>query len=197
MVEKEQLKELEPIQLYSVLESHMVEGIMFHNDMSDYFNFIGLHGFKRIHEYQFYEENKNRRLLCRNVLDMHNKLIPHNEELKTKENIPKEWYSYTRMDIDDNILPKLVKSGWKTYKEWEEETKQLYQDIACLFYEKGMPIDSDIVLCYAKDAQEELKEIYRMCEKLNMIGYDVVGISDMQEQIHDCYKNKLKQLKLH
>ena len=33
------------------------------------------------------EENKNRRLLCRNVLDIHNKLIPHNEELKTKERV--------------------------------------------------------------------------------------------------------------
>lgn len=60
-----------------------------------------------------------------------------------------------------------------------------------------MLIDFDIVLCYAREVQEELKEIYRMCEKLNMIGYDVVCISDMQEQIHDCYKNKLKQLKLH
>ena len=66
-----------------------------------------------------------------------------------------------------------------------------------MFYEKGMLIDFDIVLCYAREVQEELKEIYRMCEKLNMIGCDVVGISDMQEQIYDCYKNKLKQLKLH
>ena len=188
--------ELEPKQLYGMLESHMVEGVMFHNDMSDYFNFIGLCGFKRIHEYQFYEENKNRRLLVRKVMDVHNILIPH-MEVETKEYIPKDWYKYTRMNIDDTIIPKLTRSAWKAYKEWEEETKELYESIACSFMEKGMIVDYSMIVCYIQDVQKELKNIYKMCERLNDVAYDPVYIMEIQGKLHEKYKNKLKRLKLH
>lgn len=191
----EQLKEKKPIELYAILNSHMLEGVMFHNDMSDYFNFLGLHGFKRIHEYQFYEENLNRRIMCRKVLDIHNTLIP-NEKVEIKEYIPKDWYKYTRMDIDDTIIPKFVREGWKKYKEWEEETKELYCNVARAFYDKNMLIDFNIVMNLLEDVQEELKKIYRMCGKLNDTAYDPVYIMEMQEELHECYKNKLKELKL-
>ena len=181
--------------LYSEIERHMVKGIMFHNDMSDYFNFIGLHGFKRIHEYQFYDEEIGRRKLCRKVLDMHNILIPHNK-VEIEKHIPDDWYNYTRMDIDDSVIPKFVKNAWMMYKHWEEETKDLYTGIAYAFYEKGMLLDCEFVKEYLFDVQKELKMIYRMCERLNIIAYDVVGISEMQDKTHDEYKSKLKKLKI-
>lgn len=193
---KESIMQLEPIALYSLMESHMVEGIMFHNDMSDYFNFIGLHGFKRIHEYQFYEENKNRRLLVRNVLDVHNVLIPH-VEVETKEYIPRDWYKYTRMNIDDTIIPKLTRNAWKMYREWEEQTKEMYENIACAFMKKEMLMDYSTVMCYVKDVQGELKKIYRMCECLSNVAYDPVYIMEIQGKVHDKYKHKLNKLKLH
>lgn len=181
--------------LYSEIERHMVKGIMFHNDMSDYFNFIGLHGFKRIHEYQFYDEEIGRRKLCRKVLDMHNILIPHNK-VEIEKYIPDDWYNYTRMDIDDSVIPKFVKNAWMMYKHWEEETKDLYTGIAYAFYEKGMLCDYELIKEYLHDVQIELKKIYRMCERLNIIAYDVVGISEMQDKIHDEYKSKLKNLEI-
>lgn len=191
----EELRNMNPLELYGELEAHMVDGLMFHGEMSDYFNFIGLHGFKRIHEYQFYEENRNRRLLCRKVLDIYNKLIPHVHVTYMKY-MPDEWQNYTRLDVDDSVLPKYTKHGWDMYREWEEKTKVLYENIATVFFEKHMIIDYNIVSNMLEDVQKELKKIYRTCEELNIVGYDPIHVTEMQSKIHEEYKTKLKELKL-
>ena len=195
MLDKEQLKELSCMEIYAEIDKHMTAALMFHSGMSDYFNFIGLHGFKRIHELQYYDESIGKRKLHKKVLDIHNKLIPIKGHEKL-EVIPKEWYSYTRMDIDDSVLTKFVRSAMKQYKEWEEETKKFYEAVCCVFYEKGWFIDYNLMMCYLEDVQHELKKIYRMCEELNGTGYDVLYIVEIQKQIHDEYKNKMKKLKI-
>lgn len=43
---------------------------------------------------------------------------------------------------------------------------------------------------------EEEKKIYRICEELNGTGYDLLYIVEIQKQIHDEYKNKMKKLKI-
>lgn len=116
MLDKEQLKELSCIEIYAEVDKHMTTALMFHSGMSDYFNFIGLHGFERIHELQYYEESIGKRKLHKKVLDIHNKLIPMKGHEKP-EVIPKEWYNHTRMDIDDSVLTKFVRSAMKQYRE--------------------------------------------------------------------------------
>lgn len=195
MLDKEQLKELSCIEIYAEVDKHMTTALMFHSGMSDYFNFIGLHGFKRIHELQYYEESIGKRKLHKKVLDIHNKLIPIKGHEKP-EVIPKEWYNHTRMDIDDSVLTKFVRSAMKQYKEWEEETKKLYEAVCCVLWEKGLVVDYNLMMCYLEDVQHELKKIYRLCEELNGTGYDLLYIVEIQKQIHDEYKDKMRKLKV-
>jgi hypothetical protein len=110
--------------------------------------------------------------------------------------IPIDWYKHTRMDIDDNVISKYVRSAMKQYKEWEEETKELYQDICCVFLEQGKIVDYEIMKHYLEDVQCELKKIYRLCEELNDVGYDTIYISEIQDKLHDDYKNKMKHMKI-
>lgn len=144
---------------------------------------------------EHYEESIGKRKLHKKVLDIHNKLIPIKGHEKP-EVIPKEWYSHTRMDIDDSVLTKFVRSAMKQYKEWEEETKKFYEAVCCVFYEKGWLIDYNLMMCYLEDVQYELKKIYRMCEELNGTGYDVLYIVEIQNKIHEEYKEKMKKLKV-
>lgn len=194
-INKEKMKELSCIELYSEVNKRMTTALMMHANMSDYFNFMGLHGFKRIHECQYFEESINKRKLNRKILDIHNKIVPETGHEKI-EVIPKDWYKYTRMDIDDNILAKFVRSAFKTYKEWEEETKCFYECIASIFMERGEFIDYQIMLCYVEKVQCELKKIYRLCGELNGVGYDAVYIMEIQKRIHDDYKHKMKKMKV-
>lgn len=51
-------------------------------------------------------------------------------------------------------------------------------------------------MCYLEDVQCELKKIYRMCEELNGVGYDLLYIVEIQKRIHDENKEKMKKLKI-
>lgn len=190
----EELKAMDCGQLYSVMNKRMTTALMLHAEMSDYFNFMGLHGFKRMHEYQYFKESIGKRKLNRTYLDMHNKFISEKGHEKI-DVIPVEWYKHTRMDIDDGILPKYTKMALNTYKQWEEETKELLENICHVILERGKISDYNIMLCYLDDVQCELKKIYRLVEELNGVGYDVLYIVEKQKEIHDCYKEKMKHLK--
>lgn len=195
MFNKEQLKEMSCIEIYSEVDKHMTTALMFHANMSDYFKFIGLSGFEKMHELQYFEESIGRRKLHNKVMDIHNKLIPTKGHDK-KEVIPKEWNNYTRMDIDDSVLAKFVRVALKQYKEWEEETKEFYEMVCCVFFEKGKIVDYNLMTCYLEGVQEELGRIYRLCGELNGTGYDVLYIIDMQRRICDEFEEKMKHLKV-
>lgn len=192
---RDELKEMHCGELYGLLNKRMTTALMLHSEMSDYFNFLGLHGFKRIHEYQYFKESIGKRKLNSKFLDMYNKLIPEKGHEKV-EVMPDEWYKHTRMDIDDSVMSKYTKAALKTYREWEEETKQMLEDICSVLMEKGMMADYEIMRCYLKDVCCELQRIYRMCEELNNVGYDVLYITEIQKRIHDEYKCKMKKLKI-
>lgn len=188
-------KAMSCMELYAEVSKRMVTALMLHSQMSDYFNFLGLHGFKRTHEYQYFCESIGHRKLHRKVLDIHNKLIPVAGHDKP-EVIPKDWYKHTRMDIDDNVVAKYVRAAMKMYKEWEEETKCIYECIACAFMEQGKLTDYNIMCCYVEDVQKELKKIYKLCEELSDTGYDSLYITEIQNRIHEEYKNKMRKLRV-
>ena len=84
----------------------------------------------------------------------------------------------------------------KQYREWEEETKKLYEAVCCVLWEKGLVVDYNLMMCYLEDVQHELKKIYRLCEELNGTGYDLLYIVEIQKQIHVEYKDKMRKLKV-
>ena len=126
---------------------------------------------------------------------MHNELIVETGHDKP-DIIPVEWYKHTRMDIDDNVVAKYARMAIKTYREWEHETKEIYECVACIFMERGELCDYELINCYVKDVQHELKKIYRLCEELNDVGYDTVYIMEIQKRNHNEYKNKMRKIRV-
>ena len=61
--------------IFSQLVEHMIQGIMIHSQMADYYNFLGLKGYAKCHEYHFFSENIGFRRLSWYYLKHHNKLI--------------------------------------------------------------------------------------------------------------------------
>ena len=90
----------------------------------------------------------------------------------------------------DNVLPKYVKSAMEQYKDWEEKTKQLYEDLwqECISY--GMTADAEYISDLVLDVTKEIKKVNRMCEQLNGTGYDATAIHTMQDKFHEKYKKK-------
>ena len=61
-------------ELFAKISAHMVKGIMFHAQMADYYDFLGLRGYKRMHEYHYFEESMMFRALHRYYINNYCKL---------------------------------------------------------------------------------------------------------------------------
>lgn len=160
-----------------------------HEQLADYFCFLGLQGFKRKLEYQYMNEVAGKRKLHHKYINLHHKIIPM-KQVEVLHIIPSDWSRYTTNDVNDNVLPKFVRSAMQQYKDWEEQTKQLYEELwqQCTNY--GMTADADYISKLVKNVTKEIKEINRMCEQLNGTGYDSVSIHSMQDKYHKKYKSK-------
>jgi hypothetical protein len=62
-------------EIFSKLASHMVEGIMIHDDMANAYDFLGLFGFAECHDYHHLEETKNYRCLSHYFSTHYHKLL--------------------------------------------------------------------------------------------------------------------------
>lgn len=185
--------------IFCEIDSRLIKAIMFHSEMTYMFSFLGLHGFKRLHEFQHLSESKERTRLHYFYLDHTNRLIKtvcsgHDTLSKGVKVIPSEWSKYTRMDISNSVVSKYVKQAFEQYKEWEEETKCMYECCACILAEKGELCLSNYVSDMADEVDMELKKLYRIIEGLNIAEYDWMYILDIQKNMHDKYKKCLKKV---
>ena len=181
-------------EIYSSLARHMVKGFMMHEQLSNYFDFLGLQGFKRCQEYHYFEESCNYRSLNRYYLNHHDKLI----ELGNVEDphvIPDSWYKYTRHDVDNGTKKNAVKNAFQIWEEWETETKKVYESHFRELMNLGEVASAMKIKEFLCDVDEELKCVQRKVLELKAIDYDLSIIVPMQDEIHDKYKEKLDNMK--
>lgn len=176
-------------EVYMALDEQMCRGICFHEQLADYFCFLGLQGFKRMLEYQYMKECADKRKLHKRYIDMHHKIIPV-QQVQSPVFIPKDWSRYTTKDIDDSVVPKFVRSALNAYADWEEKAKAVYEEQCEMLMKMNMVSDYEYIKTLVGDVEKELKKIHRMIERLNGTGYDVNMIHGMQDKYHEKYKKK-------
>lgn len=175
--------------VYCAISEHMAKAISFHEQLADYFCFLGLHGYKKMLEYQYMDECEAKRHLHKRYIDQHHKIIIP-KEVHAPMLIPKDWSKYKTTDIDDSLIPKFVKSALDEYKKWEEQTKEFLKEQCAILMETNMIPDYEYVKEMIVDVEHELKKIRRMTDSLNGTGYDVTMIHGSQDKYYDEYKKK-------
>lgn len=161
----------------------MLEGMVFHDEMSRYYAFLGFKGYAKCHEYHYAEETIGYRKLSAYVLSTHNQLIP-TLPMERPNVIPDSWYGVDQMKVDRGTKQSGIKKGYEKWIEWETKTKALYEEM------KDVPC----VTKYLESVTEELaiaKEKYMMLEA---IGYDLPTICSKQEHLEHMYEDKIKSL---
>lgn len=179
-------------QIYSEIDERMGKGLCFHEQLADYFCFLGLQGFKRMLEYQYMNECADKRKLHRRYIDMHHRILPV-RQIQAPVFIPQSWSNYTTENIDDTVIPKFVKSALSEWKSWEEGTKQVYEEAWNMLKDAGLATDAGHIKHMIKDVEKELKDIHRIAETLNGTGYDVNMIHGIQDKYHEKYKSKYNE----
>lgn len=179
-------------EIYRDIAKHMIEGMMMHEQLANYYDFLGLDGYKRCHEYHYMMETCSYRGICRYFINHHNKLIPY-EEVENPEVIPENWYNYTRQDVDATTKKNAVRNGLTKWVEWERNTKLFYEQM----YKELMDINEVASACKVKclimDVDCELKKAERYLLNKAAINYDINSIISEQRSKHDKYKKKMEK----
>lgn len=184
-----------PEEIFSEINNRFIGAIMMHGQFADYFDFLGLRGYKRLHEYQHLAESIERRKVCRYYINHHNALIKEDFSGEVKI-VPDAWYTAKRLSVGKSTKQKAVEDGFIEYHNWESETKSVYEKYAQKLREIGSVADAIFVEKLVEDVSAELKTVEQMISDLISTGYDMVYITDIQLEIHEKYKKKLKGIEV-
>lgn len=179
--------------IFSEINARMIAALMFHDQMADYFDFLGLKGYKRLHEYQYFAESLERKKLNQYHINHHNKLIPDTYTGQVAV-IPENWQTANRISVGKSTKQKGIEDGFNQYHDWEAETKSLYEHYSSRLREMGAVADAIMVEKLVEDVDNELKKLERIIVDLISSGYDMVYITESQQCIHDKYKAKMCEI---
>lgn len=178
-------------EILSKIATHQVKGIMFHAQMADYFDFLNLRGFKRLHEYQYMSESAEYRKTCRFCINHCYKLCKIGQT-DDPHIIPDRWYSARRSEVDTNTKRRAVVEAFEQYVLWEQNTLQLYEQCYSELVAEGKIAIADYVKNLIADVADELKNASRLHMELANTDGDIIHVYDLQEAIHEDYKQKTR-----
>lgn len=179
--------------IFREINDRMIVAIMFHDQMADMYDFLGLNGFKRMHEFQFLSESVERRGLKRYYINHHNKLLIGGN-VSDPDVIPDEWVKYKRQEVSPQVRKQAVEKSFEMYREWEHETKECYEKYAKALTDMGHMADAGKVGSLVCDVDMELKCIDRLMLCLKSVSYNEVYIATVQEEIHEKYDRQTKEI---
>lgn len=177
-------------EIFTKLISHMTEGVMYHSVMADAYNFLGLWGFAKCQTYHQFEEMQGLSCLQHYYATHYFRLIS-TEEFSKPEIIPITWYKYSTQSVDPSTKRSSIKDLIQKWINWEKATKKLYQEMRqelTTLNELGAAQKLDT---YIKDVTKELHDVEKFAIKLETIGYDLVTIEELSDNLYKKYKKKL------
>lgn len=169
---------------------HMLKGVMIHDELANYYDFLGLQGYKKCHEYHGMAETHNYRKIMHYYITRFNKFLPE-PKVEPAGIIPASWNGYTRQQVDTKTKQSAVKAGLEKWISWEKETKlfysNMYQELLNI-NEVSSALEFEKLIC---DVDCELKKAEQY--QLNKIAtnYDITNIISDQHKKHKKYKKQI------
>jgi hypothetical protein len=166
---------------------------MIHAEMADYYDFLNLAGFKRLHEYRFFDE-------CAELRGMHRYFINHLGGLLDSSNvsretvIPRSWANVTRSNVGNSTRREAVKSGFETWVSWETETKRMFEGCYSSLCDLGEIAAACKIRELVAGTDDELKRAERLSLSLKSCDYDMTYIVEIQDELHERYKRKTENI---
>lgn len=178
-------------EIFSELSGHLIKGLMLHDQMSDYYDFLSLRGYKRCHEYHYKKEMCSYRRLHRYFINHYGKLIEE-KRIDDPEAIPSSWYRYKRNEVDASTKRSAVRAGVEKWVAWEKDTKELMQRAYRELMQANEEAAAIFLQDFIADVDCELKYAERKAIDLDAVDYNLAYIIGEQTRLHDKYKGKMK-----
>lgn len=143
--------------IYEDVGSHFLKGIMFHEELIDYFLLLGLEDYSKIQKEHYLDEVKKYTKFKSYYIRHHGVLLK--QEAKKEEIIPSSWYNYEREEFDIATKQKALKNALSLWKNWEQETKTLLENAYIDLMNLGQVMDATFILKFLKNTDKELCEV--------------------------------------
>lgn len=182
-------------EIFGQIGQHMVEGLMVHTQLSDYFEFLGLKGYHKCHEYHYFDESRNFRKMSSYYLKHYNKIIT-NSHVANPQVIPDSWYKYSRQQVDTATRKTGIVNGFEKWINWETETLKLYQSLHKELVDLNEVAAALELEEYIKDVSEELSVASQKLLELKIVDFNLSNIIDEQSAIYEKYSKKIKVITL-
>lgn len=180
-------------EIFSRLSAHSIRGMMIHEQMANYYDFLGLHGFKRCHDYHYLDETLQHRKIQKFYINRYSKLVP-DSKVDSSSVIPEAWYKTTRQAVDKITKRNAVESGFREWIDWERETGTILAEMCIEAEQQGDIVAGEFLRDLIRDNAKELKKAERMHIKLESTDYDMTFIAEIQNELHEKYKAKIKEV---
>lgn len=169
-------------EIFSKLAAHAIKGLMVHDQLANYYDFLGLDGFRMKHNKHYASESCNYRDIQHYYTENYSGLItlPAIEDPKL---IPQSWYKYTKFDVDIQTKRNGVENGLKEWKNWETETLKLYSGIYKDLLNDGQIAAAGFVQGLIDNVNCEIACINDLILKLKFTDYDPVYITELNEEM--------------
>lgn len=181
------------IEVFNKVSSRLIQAVMKHEQWADIFDFLDLHGEKRCQEYRMFSEMTELRGIHRYALNHCNRLI-QNTDISVINEIPSNWYNYTRLDVDAETRKNSVKKIYQDWYNWEYETKKFYEEQFKILTDNKKIADANKINELICKVDKELKYLTRKMLEYKSVDYDMSYIMFKQEEMHEHYKEKTKDL---
>ncbi|MEG0282945.1 MAG: hypothetical protein RR662_07200 [Clostridia bacterium] len=181
------------IEIFKKINNQQISGIMFHNQMIKYYDFLGFRCFKRMHEYYYFKENASNDTINRYVINHLNKIII-NADINYYFKIPENWENVNRLSVQNENRKSYLKQGIEKMHEFEIKSKEVYQNAYKELCNLGEVASAKKVMQLVEYVDMELKEVERLYLKLQKIDFDLKVIETFDNEMHDCYKEKTKNI---
>lgn len=183
-----------PVEIFSEIHKHQIHGVMFHDELASLYDFMGMRGYKRQHEYRSLCEFVEARSISRYAINHLNKLLLDDTNIAPSKIIPSQWKSATRFDLGESDRKSYIKECYKRWRSWETETKAFYQTKFKDLTAMGEISCADKVNEMILDVDMELKHLEREYIALLAVGFDMTYIMEKQDEIHEEYAEKEKDI---
>lgn len=184
---------MELYDIFSAIASHMIKGMMVHEQLMNSYQFLGLAGYATCHEYHYISESKGYADLCKYAIE-HFSFICTASKVDDPGIIPNSWRESVRESVTKEVRSKALRSALQEWINWEMETVKLYSG----FYTKLISMEeipaADFVEHYILDAEKEATFAKDELNKKMAIDFDIVSIMEEQEEFESIYKKKLRKV---
>ena len=177
------------IDIFSEIHSRQVRGVMFHNETAQMFDFLGLRGYKRQHEYQMLEEIAEMRSTERFTIN-NIEMFVKDVSVEKAGVIPSNWYTAKRSSVTESDRRNWVKELTRKWCEWEAETLKLYEKNFKELCDNGYVYYADKINDLIKKVGKEFK--YARREYIVVTTEDISAIMLNQDKIHQHYEEQTK-----